>query len=126
MRHLIVQQQAGFRKKHCTQTSLLSITNQWFINMDRGSLNGVIFLDVKKAFDCVDYTILLRKLYNYGITEKSLEWFQSYLTDRIQTCKVNQALSNKRIVKCGVRQGSNLGPLLFLWVAAHARLTTML
>ena len=111
---ILVQQQAGFRKKHCTQTSLLSITNQWFINMDRGSLNGVIFLDLKKAFDCVDHTILLRKLYNYGITEKSLEWFQSYLTDRIQICKVNQTLSNKRIVKCGVPQGSNLGPLLFL------------
>ena len=45
---ILVQQQAGFRKKHCTQTSLLSITNQWFINMDRGSLNGVIFLDLKK------------------------------------------------------------------------------
>ena len=93
---------------------LLPITNQWFIDMDRGSLNGVIFLDLKKAFDCVDHTILLRKLYNYGITEKSLEWFQSYLTDRIQICKVNQTLSNKRIVKCGVPQGSNLGPLLFL------------
>ena len=92
---ILVQQQAGFRNKHCTQTSLLSITNQWFINMDRGSLNGVIFLDPKKAFDCVDHTILLRNFYNYGITEKSLEWFQSYLTDRIQICKVNQILSNK-------------------------------
>ena len=77
--------------------------------MDRGSLNGVIFLDLKKAFDCVRHTILLRKLYNYGITEKSLEWFQSYITDRIQICKVNQTLSNKRIV-----EGLNLGPLLFL------------
>ena len=52
---ILVQQQVGFRKKQCTQTSLLSITNQWFINMDRGSLNGVIFLDLKKAFDCVDH-----------------------------------------------------------------------
>ena len=111
---ILVQQQAGFRKKHCTQTSLLSITNQWFIYMDRGGLNHVIFLDLKKAFDCVDHTILLRKLYNCGITETSLEWFQSYLTDIIQISKVNQTLSNKRIVKCGVPQGSNLGPLLFL------------
>jgi hypothetical protein len=77
-------------------------------------LYGVIFLDLKKAFDCVGHSILLRKLYHYGIREKSFEWFQSYLSDRVQICKVNQTLSNKRIVKCGVPQGSNLGPLLFL------------
>ncbi|CAB4042884.1 Hypothetical predicted protein, partial [Paramuricea clavata] len=82
--------------------------------MDKGNLNGVIFLDLKKAFDCVDHSILLRKLYNYGIRGKSFQWFQSYLSDRVQMCKVNQTLSNKRIVKCGVPQGSNLGPLLFL------------
>ncbi len=84
--------------------------------MDKGSLNGVIFLDLKKAFDCVDHSILLRKLYNYGIREKSFEWFQSYLSDRVQMCKVNQTLSNKRTVKCGVPQGSNLGPLLLLYI----------
>jgi retron-type reverse transcriptase len=82
--------------------------------MDKGSLNGVIFLDLKKAFDGVDHSILLRKLYHYGIREKSFELFQSYLSDRVQICKVNQTLSNKRIIKCGVPQGSNLGPLLFL------------
>ena len=91
--------------------------------MDKGSLNGVIFLDlVKKAFDCVDHSILLRKLYHYGIREKSFEWFQSYLSDRVQICKVNQTLSNQRIVKCGVPQGSNLGPLLtFIVFVIHKR-----
>ena len=112
---ILVQQQAGFRKKHCTQTSLLNITNQWFINMDKGSLNGVIFLDLKKAFDCVDHSILLRKLYHYGIREKSFEWFQSYLSDRVQICKVNQTLSNKRIVKCGVPQVQTLGHYCFCY-----------
>jgi hypothetical protein len=69
---------------------------------------------LKKAFDCVDHSTLLRKLYHYGIREKSFEWSQSYVSDTVQICKVNQTLSNKRIVKCGVPQGSNLGPLLFL------------
>ena len=110
---VITEHQAGFRKQHSTQTSLLNITNEWYINMDKGCLNGVLFLDLKKAFDCVDHDILLKKMHVYGIQEQALKWFRSYLTDRTQMCKIKQTTSSKRIIKCGVPQGSNLGPLLF-------------
>jgi hypothetical protein len=50
----------------------------------------------------------------YGIRGRDLAWFQSYLTYRIQICKVDQITSNERTVKCGIPQGSNFGPLLFL------------
>ncbi|CAB3989406.1 Hypothetical predicted protein [Paramuricea clavata] len=112
--HILAEQQAGFRKNHSTQTSLLYITNQWLMNMDKGLLNGVIFLDLKKAFDCVDHNILLKKMHCYGIRGHTLAWFQSYLSSRIQICKVDQTMSKTRTVKCGIPQGSNLGPLLFL------------
>lgn len=70
-------QQEGFRKNHSTKTSLLNFTNKSFINMDKGYLNGVIFLDQKRAFDCVDHNILLNKLYTYEIRGYSLDWFKS-------------------------------------------------
>jgi hypothetical protein len=111
---LLIEQQAGFRRKHSTQTSLLCTTNQSLLNRDRGCLNGVIFLDHKKAFDCVDHNILTTKIDYYGIRGRDLAWFESDLTNRIQICKADQITSNERAVKCSIPQGSNLGPLLFL------------
>ena len=111
---LLSEYQAEFRKKSSTQTSLLHITNKWYMNMDKGRLNGIIFLDLKKAFDCVDHSILLGKLAHFGIRGTTLNLFQSYLTNIIQMCKVDQTISKEKIIRCGVPQGSNLGPLLFL------------
>ena len=115
MRHdLLADAQSGFRPCHSTLTALLGITNDWFSNMENGLLNGVLFLDLKKAFDTVDHEILLKKLNFYGVDSISLKWFQSYLTDRKQRTYVNGSLSDYGFTVCGVPQGSILGPLLFL------------
>lgn len=111
---LLSECQAGFRKKSSTQTALLNATNKWYFNMDKGHLNGIIFLDLKKAFDCVDHDILIRKLALYGIEGTTLNLFRSYLSNRSQMCKVDGTISQKKGIRCGVPQGSNLGPLLFL------------
>ena len=107
---LLSESLAGFRKRSSTVTSLLSNTNQWYINMDKGLVNGLIFLDLKKAFDCVDH----KKLVKFGCIGNTLNWFKSYLTNRIQMCKVNQTTSKCRTISCVVTQGPNLGPILFL------------
>ena len=73
-----------------------------------------IFLDFAKAFDTVNHEILLKKLHHYGIRGTPLNWFKSYLFDRQQLKEINDTLSDIDYIKCGVPQGSILGPLLFL------------
>ena len=82
--------------------------------MNNGLVNGVLFLDLKKAFDIFEHDILISKLRLHGLHGTSLQWFQSYLHDRKQFCKVNHVVSGVQEVRCGVPQGSTLEPLLFL------------
>ena len=113
--HQIVStNQSGFRTQHSTETALLYSVNQCLVNMDQGLINGLLFLDLKKAFDTVDHNILISKLELYGVRGKALQWFISYLRGRKQVCKINHEISDRATITCGVPQGSNLGPLLFL------------
>ena len=73
-----------------------------------------LLIDLKKALDTIDYRVLLRKLYSYGIKGNMFKWMESYLTDRSQYVVFDGKVSETRGIKCGVLQGSILGPLLFI------------
>ena len=62
---LLANCQSGFSSLHSTPTSLLETTNSWSVNIDNGFINGVIFIDLKKAFDTIDHRILFSKLASY-------------------------------------------------------------
>lgn len=110
---LLSSQQSGFRNIHSTLTASLEASDSWSLNIDHSNINAVIFLDLRKAFDTVDHTILISKLDHYGITGLAGDWFISYLKGRVQSCIVNNCKSRKTPVRSGVPEGTILGPLLF-------------
>ena len=65
--------QSGFRSLHSTVTALFEATDNWAFNIDRGNVNAVVFLDLKKAFGTVDHDILLSKMNLYGIQRIALD-----------------------------------------------------
>ena len=74
----------------------------------------VVYLDFTKAFDSVPHKRLLVKLQAHGITGKLLNWVKIFLSGRRQRVVINGFQSHESSVISGVRQGSVLGPLLFL------------
>ena len=106
--------QFGFRKKFSTKHALIKITEAVRMALDENKAACGIFIDLQKAFDTVNHSILVDKLNHYGIRGIASNWFKSYLKNRMQFVSINGFDSEAAFVAHGVPQGSVLGPLLFL------------
>ena len=105
--------QSGFHPNYSTQDVLLHVTDSWRRAIGDGKFTAVAFLDISKAFDSVNHDILLSKLTCYGVLERSLTWFASYLSCRQQRVCLQGSSSDWGVIHVGVPQGSILGLLLF-------------
>ena len=111
---ILSKQQFGFRKKHSTTHAAINLLEASLDGLDSKLKVGSVFLDVSKAFDCVDHTKLLRKLEFYGFRETALLWIESYLKDRKQYVEVEGTKSELYTTNIGVPQGGVLSALLFI------------
>ena len=79
----------------------------------RGNNFGALLTDLSKAFDCINHSLLIAKLCNYGVSLLSINMIFSYLSNRTHRTKINECFSGRSKIEHGVPQGSILGPLLF-------------
>ena len=86
---LLSEHQLGFRRNHSTNFALIDLINKITTAIDNNEFAIGVFLDLSKAFDTVDHSLLLQKLEFYGIRGIALEWFNNYIT-KIYQCQIQQ------------------------------------
>ena len=109
--NILYKYQSGFRKHHSTDTGLSYLT---WLGFEEGLLTGMVLIDLQKAFDTIDHSILLEKMSCLGFSGKTITWYTSYLTNKSFIVNVGKEFSSPCKLSCGVPQASILGPLLFL------------
>jgi len=116
MNNILYHHQYGFRAKHSTIHPVVHFLNHCALanNSNPSKLTLAAFCDLSKAFDTISIDILLYKLHVYGIRGRANDWIKSFLTGRSQFVDIDSTKSDCLPLKCGVPQGSILGPLLFL------------
>ena len=106
--------QYGFRSGYSTNMALINLIESITTSIDKKKCTVGVFVDLKKAFDTINHSLLLKKLDHYGVRGAVNDWVATYLQGRNQFVQVDDCFSQLRNIKCGVPQGSVLGTKLFI------------
>lgn len=112
--NLICKQQFGFVKGRSTTDAMVDFVSNAITALDEKEKTVGVFLDLQKAFDCLDHKTLFERMYDLGVRGVSLDWIKSYLSKRCQKVQVKSKQSSNVAVQYGIPQGSVLGPVLFI------------
>ena len=114
MKKKLYTRQYGFRKGHSTEYAALELADRIIQQMDENKTQINIYLDLSKAFDTLNHSILIHKLKFYGINGTAIHLFKSYLSNRKQYVEYENNTSDTLLITTGVPQGSVLGPLMLI------------
>ena len=112
--NILHDNQFAYRNRRNTEMAIMKLNKHILEKIDENKYTMAVFLDLSRAFDCVNHQILIDKLRYYGISGTPLRWFMNYLFDRKQKVIYNNHYSEWKSLTAGVPQGSILGPILFL------------
>jgi len=104
---------SSYRKFHSCETTLLRMTEEWRRMRDQGDTVAIVSMDLSKAFDVIQHSLLLAKLKAYGLDQASFALIKDYLSSRNQRVKIGDTFSEWLHARRGVPQGSVLGPTFF-------------
>ena len=113
--NILYEKQFDLQSGYSTNDAIVQLVDKIFYSFEKEQFALGGFIDLPKAFDTVDHSTLLKKLKLYGITNKNLAWFESYLSNGKQHIEIGEnSKTDLKYITCGIPQGSILGPLLFL------------
>ena len=105
---------SAYHQGHSTETALQKVVCDQFLSHDKSNISVLALLDFSSAFDTIDHSILVHRLHtDFGLTNSVLQWFSSFLTDRIYYVSLSNHCFAFSHAYSGVPQGSILGPMLF-------------
>ena len=95
--NILFSSQYGFRTKHSCEQAIMEVVGYALQAKNKSEECACLYLDLSKAFDTLDHSILLKKLNNYGIRGTANMWFENYLSNRSLIAKVTT--SPNKVVK---------------------------
>ena len=112
--NILTKYQFGFLPKRSTHEAIFNTVRHIYSAINQNKIMGMLFLDIAKAFNCIDHDRLYSKLADIGMSNRVVQWFRSYLS-RSQVIKYGENISNKLELPTGIAQGTVLGPLVFIF-----------